>query len=299
MKRLPDFPWGEKRVDVSRRPLAIWMAVFLALAWLPAATAEPAENRPLVPEPAVAPGDELAAKDPPSSDAEPPRNAEQSGVALQQDDAEELPTPEPSNNHAKRHAVARQQEADEQPAADEPYAEEEDDCEACPRCPSRCGGPATGWQRFASRLEARGEWLLWWGKGNSVPALVTTGPSTSTQDQAGALGSPGTVVLLGNSDLNDTARSGARIAVDYWLNCDHSVGVEAQYFGLGDDTASFQANSNGFPVPARPFFNYAKRCRAGPLHRIFRGADRQCECCRHDRFPRRRGPGAANLVPRL
>ena len=143
-----------------------------------------------------------------------------------------------------------------EPPADGPYAEEDDGaCEECPPYPNRCCEPACCWQPLANRLEARGEWLLWWGKGNSVPALVTSGPSTQTQTQAGILGAPGTVVLFGDSDLNDAARSGARLTVDCWLTCDHSLGLEAQCFGLGDNTASFQANSNNFPVLARPFFN--------------------------------------------
>ena len=43
--------------------------------------------------------------------------------------------------------------------------------------------------------------------------------------------------------------------MDYWLTCDHSLGLEAQYFGLGDNTANFQADSISFPVLARPFYN--------------------------------------------
>jgi hypothetical protein len=108
---------------------------------------------------------------------------------------------------------------------------------------------------LANRLEVRGEWLLWWGKENCVPPLVTTGPSTQTQTQAGVLGAPGTSILFGDSGLNGGVRNGERVTLDYWLTCDHSLGLEAQYFGLGDNTASFQADSNGYPVLARPFYN--------------------------------------------
>jgi hypothetical protein len=135
------------------------------------------------------------------------------------------------------------------------YAEADDDaCDAPPCCPNRRCEPAPWWQPLTNRVEARGEWLLWWGKGDQVPPLVTTGPSTAARDQAGVLGAPGTSILFGDSSLNDGARSGGRVALDYWLTCDHSLGLEAQYFGLGDATASFQAG-NTFGVLARPFFN--------------------------------------------
>ena len=50
--------WGEKLAAVGRRPLAVWMAGFSALAWLPSATAEQAEKRLVVPEPIAAPAGE-------------------------------------------------------------------------------------------------------------------------------------------------------------------------------------------------------------------------------------------------
>ena len=70
-------------------------------------------------------------------------------------------------------------------------------------------------------------------------------------------GAPGTTILFGNSDLNEASRSGGRVTVDYWLTCDHSLGLEAQYFGLGDNTQTFAASNNSDPILARPFVNVA------------------------------------------
>ena len=188
-------------------------------------------------------------------DPDEPRNPERPAAASPQKDDAPLPDPE-SPKSPEPPAAAAPQPVDVAPSADEPRVDEDDDaCEDGSGCSCRCWGPGAWWQSLPNRLEARGEWLLWACKGNYVPALVTTGPSTAAQAEAGLLGSSSTTILLGNSDLNDAARSGARIAVDYWLTCDHSVTVEGQYFGLGDNTANFQADNHGYPVLARPFFN--------------------------------------------
>ncbi len=41
--------------------------------------------------------------------------------------------------------------------------------------------------------------------------------------------------------------------------------MEAQYFGFGDETENFQANSNNFPVLARPYFNAQTGAAAAEL----------------------------------
>ncbi len=124
------------------------------------------------------------------------------------------------------------------------------DDSVCDGCEQHCL-----WRPLANRLEIRTEWLQWWTKGNFVPPLVTTGPSSQTQSEAGVLGAPGTTILFGNSDLNDASRSGGRVTADYWLTCDHTLGIEAQYFGLGDNTQTFAASGNTYPILARPFVN--------------------------------------------
>ncbi len=271
MKRLRVFPFGDALAAGSRWPLAVFTAGLLALAWSALATAQEAEVRPLtwlspaigqaaenrsaVPEPIAAPEGEPAQQSVQLLEPDLPKAPKRTAVARPQADELDPPADDPPAKEPSPHKRSRRAAVVE-PPADEQYAEEDDGgCEDRGPCPSRCWAPACCWQPFANRVEARGEWLLWWGKGNYVPPLVTTGPSAPASGLPGALGSTGTVILFGNSDLNDEARSGARVTLDYWLTCDHSLGLEVQYFALGEDMASFQADSNTFPVLARPFFN--------------------------------------------
>jgi len=134
-------------------------------------------------------------------------------------------------------------EADDGPDADCP-CDRRDEC-----------GPPVCWHPFANRVEARVEWLSWWGKGNQVPPLVTTAPSNTARNEAGVLGAPGTSILFGDDGLNEGVSNGARFALDYWLSGDHALGLEFQYFFLGQNRNGFQADNNTYPVLARPFFN--------------------------------------------
>ncbi len=150
-----------------------------------------------------------------------------------------------------------------------PPPDEPDDTaeEAGAICPSDRCDPVMRehcWEPLASRVEARVEWLLWFGKGDRVPPLVTTGPSTP-RDQAGVLGAAGTSVLFGDEGLNESASNGARFSLDYWLTRDHAAGVEFQYFFLGRNTQSFQADDNSFAVLARPIFNTATQAADAAL----------------------------------
>lgn len=120
------------------------------------------------------------------------------------------------------------------------------------------------WEPIAGRVEARIEWLLWFGKGDRVPPLVTTGPGTP-RDQAGVLGAAGTTVLFGDEGLNESAGDRAHFGLDYWLTRDHGAGVEFQYFFLGRNTQSFQADDNSFAVLARPIFNTATQAEDAAL----------------------------------
>ena len=89
------------------------------------------------------------------------------------------------------------------------------------------------------------DYLYWTVKGDKLPALVSTG----------ILGAPGTVVLFGDSTVNDRWHSGGRVRAGAWFDPQRSWGVEASFFGLQDASADFNASSNGSTVLARPFFN--------------------------------------------
>lgn len=109
-----------------------------------------------------------------------------------------------------------------------------------------------GLDAFATRFWVGVDYLLWWTKGDRVPPLVTSGSPTDMVP--GALGQPGTQTLFGG-DHNSHARSGIRVRGGYWLTPDRTFGLDATFFFLGGQSASFGDSSNGIPVLARPFFN--------------------------------------------
>ena len=283
------FPLKEKRTAFSPPAVVVWLVGLLALGPLPSATAQQTANRFLVPEPIAVPQDEPA-DDPPADDPDPADSGPVSAASRQEEEAtvpdpeprreresgqpaaaappeEEPPDsdPEPPQDCKRLPAVSPQEDEAplerpgparrRQPRAMPACSDADDDCVACPGCAAPCWGPGPWWRSMPDRLEARGEWMFCWGKGNYVPALLSTGPATLTQDQAGAFGAAGTVILFGASDQNVAASNGVRITADYWLTSDHTVAVEGEYFGLGDNTAGFQTSSGAYPVLARPFFD--------------------------------------------
>ena len=131
----------------------------------------------------------------------------------------------------------------------------------CAECGEGCCDPYGAanyepfWKPFIQHVGADVEYLHWWVKGAEAPALVTTGPTTQTQAQAGVLGQPGTAVLFGGSGLNGNDRSGARVTLDYWFDKCENFALEGSWFGLGDDPSTYQASSTGTPILARPFLD--------------------------------------------
>jgi hypothetical protein len=103
----------------------------------------------------------------------------------------------------------------------------------------------------SSRFYGRGEYLLWWMKSTPLPPLVTT----SAPGFDGVLGAPTTTVLFGGQSVGGEERSGGRFTVGYWLDQCQTKGIEGSYFFLGQRSTRFSANSDQFPVLARPFFN--------------------------------------------
>jgi hypothetical protein len=105
----------------------------------------------------------------------------------------------------------------------------------------------------SDRLWLRAEYVMWWNKSTTLPALVTTSPQGTTYDQAGVLGQDTTVLFGGSVDPG--ARSGGRMVLGYWLSDCHNVGLEADYLFLSNKAATFSQASQGDPILARPFFN--------------------------------------------
>ena len=114
---------------------------------------------------------------------------------------------------------------------------------------SCCDGPCCPTGRFW--VEA--DYLLWWTKGSHLPALVTTS-GTDLSTPPGSLGRADTVVLFGDSTVENGNRSGYDLTLGMWLNCCNTWGIEGNYFDLGRQSASFEnCLSNGYPVLAGLF----------------------------------------------
>lgn len=105
---------------------------------------------------------------------------------------------------------------------------------------------------FATRFWIGADYLLWWTKGDRLPALVTSGSPTDAVP--GALGQPGTQTLFGG-DYDSRVRSGVRLRGGYWFTPDQTFGIDATFFFLGGQSAGFYDGSDGIPVLARPFYN--------------------------------------------
>jgi hypothetical protein len=124
-------------------------------------------------------------------------------------------------------------------------------CEECdPGCGEFCcDSPVT-------RNFARIEYLMWWGRGRSVPPLVTSSFGVPPVNQAGVLGQPATTVLYGDSGLGTDWRSGGRLTLGRVLDQNGEWMAIGRFYGLDDSKDEFHATSvGGAPILARPFFN--------------------------------------------
>ena len=122
--------------------------------------------------------------------------------------------------------------------------------------PSACPPLVFSPTQNAYRIWASSEYLLWWVKDAPLPIpLVSTG--SAADPNPGAVGQPGTRVLLGDSNAGFGAFSGARFTIGGWLNADGNIGIEATGFLLERRSNRFFTSSDnaGNPVLAFPFFN--------------------------------------------
>jgi Putative beta barrel porin-7 (BBP7) len=117
------------------------------------------------------------------------------------------------------------------------------------------GGFENGQNGPADPTWVDAEYLLWWMRGQTLPALATTSPATTNPVTAGVLGETGTRVLFGNREYDNGARSGARLSAGSWLDNNQTLGVEADFLFLADKSVSFSAASNGSTYLLRPFVN--------------------------------------------
>lgn len=103
----------------------------------------------------------------------------------------------------------------------------------------------------------RGEALYWWSKGGSIPIpIVTLGDPGD--NVPGAIGQPGTTVLLGDQTLGPPGKGGARFTFGFSFDAARTWGFEAAYFSLANSAVSqgvFSDGSNSSALLAFPFFN--------------------------------------------
>jgi hypothetical protein len=87
-----------------------------------------------------------------------------------------------------------------------------------------------------------------------VPALVTTSPDGTSQENAGVLGEATTTVLFGEERIVEGSRAGGQIMLGFW-DPSRNLGMEATYTAVERKLVAFARQSDGSPILARPFLN--------------------------------------------
>ena len=97
--------------------------------------------------------------------------------------------------------------------------------------------------------------MMMWRKGDRLPPLITTGPTTADPDDAGELGQDGTQILVGDERVFRDLTAGGRFALGYWLDARQCQGLVGRFWFAGQETTGFNANQDQIPVLARPFLD--------------------------------------------
>ena len=112
-------------------------------------------------------------------------------------------------------------------------------------------------ERPMPRFWFRAEALLWWSKSSPIPVpLVTVGDLSDTLP--GAIGQPGTTVVLGNQNIGLPVQGGERYTLGFSFDQEQKWGLEGTYFDLQNVYASSGVTSSGSYSSALltfPFFN--------------------------------------------
>jgi hypothetical protein len=174
-------------------------------------------------------------------------------------DAESLPdkTSAPGfleRQDAWRHGDWKPGETDYFPDADDPFRPHQPvGTYALPPAPVLFGPDVTPLPRVWFRAEA----LYWWTKASPVPVPIVTQGSLADA-RPGALGQPGTSVLIGDQDMSFGGRGGGRFAFGCAIDPDQQWGLEGSYFFLADESVSQGVASDGSAgsaLLALPFFD--------------------------------------------
>ena len=107
------------------------------------------------------------------------------------------------------------------------------------------------------QIWVRGEYLMWFTRGNSLPPLLTTSPDYTPRPTAGVLDAQTTSVRFGGEKVDENFRPGGRLRAGYRLDDVAPCYLELDFFGLGDGANTNYASpfSTGSPILARPIFN--------------------------------------------
>lgn len=62
-------------------------------------------------------------------------------------------------------------------------------------------------------------------------------------------------IVLGKKEIDTGWRSGVRIALGHWFNCNPCYGTEVNYFFLPNESKKYSVSSRGFPPLSAPYFN--------------------------------------------
>jgi hypothetical protein len=109
-------------------------------------------------------------------------------------------------------------------------------------------------EQEVSRVWVEADFLMWWLSQGSNPPLVSTGnPGDAVP---GALGQPGTQILLGDGGLDTGNTLGGSLQAGLWLDPDRTWGVDADWFLTENATARFRRESDaaGNPPTYLPVF---------------------------------------------
>lgn len=98
------------------------------------------------------------------------------------------------------------------------------------------------------------ELLLMFRKGDQLPPLVTTGPSTDA-DTAGELGQADTEVLVGGETVLKDMTAGGRLTLGTWLDDAECRSLVFRGWIAGEETFEFHSDQDENPVLARPFLD--------------------------------------------
>ncbi|MGI9471699.1 MAG: BBP7 family outer membrane beta-barrel protein [Rubripirellula sp.] len=109
-------------------------------------------------------------------------------------------------------------------------------------------------ETFRDRFWVELDYLRWRTEGSNVPALVTTSPNGTSASDAGVLGEPGTSILAGAGEINDSSTNGARWRSGIWCR-NGQFGFESEFFRLSGENQAYGVSSDGSRILARPYFD--------------------------------------------